>query len=149
MIFDTLSHASLYESIHPSFAAAFAFLKEHAEDDLPVGRYEICDGVYAMVQKVDLIPADQGKWEAHEKYIDIQYIKTGTEGIGAAQTDSLTITVPYDPEKDVCFGTGEGTVCRVHAGEYLILWPHDAHMPMLQVCGNVPSVIKIVVKVRV
>ena len=149
MIFDTLSHASLYETCHPNFAAAFAFLKEHAGDDLPVGRYEICDGVYAMSQKVDLIPADQGKWEAHEKYIDIQYIKTGAEGIGVAQTDTLTITVPYDAEKDICFGTGVGSICHVHAGEYLILWPHDAHMPMLQVEEQVLSAAKIVVKVRV
>ena len=149
MIFDTLAHAARYEACHPSFAAAFAFLREHAEDALPVGRYEICDGVYALSQKVDLIPAEQGKWEAHEKYIDIQFIRTGTEGIGVAQTSDLTVTVPYDAEKDCALYAGKGSICNVRAGAYLVLWPNDAHMPMLQVCRKSASVTKIVVKVRV
>ena len=149
MIYDTLAHASLYENIHPSFAAAFAFLKEHAEDDLPVGRYEICDGVYAMVQQPNLLPAEQCKWEAHEKYIDIQFIKSGMEGISVAQTSDLTITVPYDAEKDCALYTGEGSLCEVKPGEFVVLWPHDAHMPVQQVKADGKSSTKIVVKIRV
>ena len=148
MILDSLDHAELYEALHPSFGAAFRFIREHAGDDLPAGRYEICDGVYAMVQQLELIPPEQGKWEAHRNYIDIQFILSGVEGIGATQLDSLTETVPYDLEKDIAFYSGEGDICRVAAGKYMILYPHDAHMPMLRVKEDCRSVKKIVVKVR-
>ncbi len=148
MILDHLDHAGMYEAVHPLFGKAFAFLREHQADDLPVGRYEICDGVYAMVQNPALVPVEQGKWEAHRQYIDIQYLKTGAEGIGIAPLSSLTETVPYSPEKDIAFYAGEGSLCRVSQGEYMILYPHDAHMPLIQMPGTPSQVVKIVVKVR-
>lgn len=75
MILDRLENAPLYFPIHKNFQRAFEFIQEHQKDGLPTGRYEIGNGVYALVQKQPLLFLSQAKWEAHRNYIDIQFIK--------------------------------------------------------------------------
>lgn len=149
MILDSLDHAQLYEGLHPGFAEGFAFIREHAEDDLPLGEYQICEGVYAKVQRLPLYRQEERKWEAHRDYIDIQFVKKGTEGIGAALLEKMTEIIPYSQERDIAFYSGEGNICKVCQGEFIVLYPHDSHMPTLQVQEGLREVDKIVVKVRV
>lgn len=150
MIFDRLENASLYTSLHAGFREAFDFLTRHAGDSLPVDRYEIRDGVYAMVQRLPLLDLSQAKWEAHRDYIDIQYVRAGTEVIGFAQIDRLKEIIRYSPERDIAFYSGSGSYAQVSPGEFMILFPHDAHKPLLlprdMEDGEVE---KIVVKVRI
>ena len=150
MIFDRLENASLYLPVHPGFQEAFAFLSQHAKDELPVGRYEICGSVYAMVQKLPLLTLSQAKWEAHRNYIDIQYIKSGTEVIGFAPVDDLEETIRYSSERDIAFYSGDGNYAQVSAGEFMLLFPHDAHKPLLLPRDRGDGEVeKIVVKVKI
>jgi YhcH/YjgK/YiaL family protein len=149
MILDCLENASLYYPVHRNFQKAFAFIREHKKDDLPIGRYEISADVYALVQIQPLLALCQTKWEAHRNYIDIQFIKRGVEVIGHAQEDSLKQAVPYMPENDIAFYSGKGNYASLKAGEFMILFPHDAHKPLLLPTGvEYAEVEKIVLKVR-
>lgn len=151
MIFDRLKNASLYVPVHAGFREAFAFLSEHAKDSLSTGRYEIGEGIYAMVQKLPLLSLAQAKWEAHRDYIDIQYIKAGTEVIGYSSIDSLQEIIRYSPERDIAFYSGDGSYIQASAGEFFVFFPHDAHKPLLlpSDMDDGAKVEKIVVKVRV
>lgn len=150
MILDRLENASLYFPVHKNFEKAFAFIKEHEKDDLPPARYEICEGVYALVQKQPLLGLGQAKWEAHRNYIDIQYVKRGAEVIGHAQEDTLKQVVRYMPENDIAFYSGKGDYAGLSEGEFMILFPHDAHKPLLEPSHlDCKEVEKIVVKVRI
>ncbi len=151
MILDTLSQWRQYNALSPRFEKAFAFLQQ-VTDQTPVGRHEIAgDDVFALVQRHNTKPVQERKYEAHRKYIDIQYVHSGREIIYWAPLPLLTtVTMPFDVEKDAAlFGLiPEGVPLQVRAGQYAILFPEDGHVPS---CAweEAAEVFKVVIKVRV
>lgn len=140
-------------ALSPSIKKALNFLNEAQVQSLSEGKIDI-DGtrVYAIVQTYMTKPdTDKVKFEAHCKYIDIQYLVSGKEQMGWAPLDKLMTTVPYDAEKDIRYGVvppDEATLIRYAAGQAVILYPTDAHAPGLS-HGDSQTVKKIVVKVAV
>jgi biofilm protein TabA len=137
----------------PRLDKALAYLAETSAQDLPDGRYEIDgDAVYALVQSYDTLPADEkSKYEAHRKYIDVQYIASGIEVMGWAPLADMVVTKEYLPEKDVVNGScpfSASTLVKVAAGQAAIFFPEDAHAPKLA-AGQPAPVKKIVIKVAV
>lgn len=148
MIIDTLSHAALYFALGPRLERALRFLQTLDAARAPVGRHEIAgDQVFALVQEYESRPLSAGAWEAHRKYMDVQYVAAGAEQMGYAPVASLQ-TGPYDADKDFLRLEGEGQFFRLEAGQFAIFAPQDAHMPGLQARGP-QRVKKVVVKVRV
>jgi len=141
MIRDTIEHIGQYAQAHPLFKTAFEFLETYKE--LDIGKYPLENGVFALVQRYTAKPITDCRWEAHKKYIDIQYIVKGSEAIGTAYENEMRVTVPYHPDKDIAFYEGEGTMQTLKSGEFVILFPWDAHQPAI---GN-SEVEKIVVKI--
>ena len=148
MILDQLEHASSYYSLGERFIRGFQFLQRREFERLGEGRHEILGtDLFAMVQSYDAKPIEQGKWEAHRTYADIQYIASGREMIGIAPLDQMTVTEAYDEARDVAFFTGSGQMFTLSAGGFAIFLPHDAHMPSLHV-ERPERVFKVVMKVR-
>ena len=152
MIVADLGHIERQAAMTPDLRAAIAFLRQPGTKGLPDGRAEI-DGtrVFAIVQRYDTMKADAPKFEFHQSYIDLQFIVSGEEIIGWAPAERMHITVPYDADKDICFGVVDGqawTPVLLRAGQAAILYPDDAHAPKLAVAAPYP-VMKIVVKVAV
>lgn len=147
MILDDLRHAGLYRSAHPLFAAAFEALEKGELARRAPGRYELQgDRLFAMVQQYNTKPHEQGRWEAHRKYIDIQFVVSGQEVMGYAPLAKLSVTTPYDAAKDIEFLNGQGSLLTVGAGQFAIFYPQDGHMPTL--AADQPSAVsKIVLKV--
>ena len=130
MIVDTLAQMSRYESFHTGFKAAFDFLRNVDLQSLAQGRTEI-DGnrLFALTQSYETRPVDDGKLEAHRKYIDIQFIVSGEEHIGYAPLGGQPETTPFDTEKDIGFYHGDASFVKLSAGMFAIFFPHDAHLP--------------------
>lgn len=145
MIIDRIENAALYGGLGERIALALASVRTRREP----GRYEL-DGekVVALVQQYHTRPRSEGKWEAHRKHIDVQYVAAGIEQIGWANIHRLQLTEPYDASKDVAFYQGEGDFLTVPAGWFVILFPEDAHMPCTALDKPAP-VTKVVVKVRI
>lgn len=148
MIIDCLKNASLYYGMSEKFAAAFNYLKNADLSNINQGKHEI-DGsnIYALVQRYMTKPRENGFWEAHRRYIDIQYVVKGVELIGYANLDNLKAG-EYDEEKDFLPLQGDGDFIVVQAGTFVIFMPQDAHMPCLTVTTP-QAVEKIVLKVCV
>ena len=91
MIKDNLKYAELYEGVNPGFPVAFAFLEEALAKPKEVGRYDLEEGVFALVQSYDTKPAEACKIEAHKKYIDIQCVLKGKELFGVADLSTQTL----------------------------------------------------------
>src|SRR5690349_3536483 len=104
MIADTLAHSGRYASLSPHFAAAFDFLRKVPASQ-PNGRSDIRgDDCFALVQSYKTKPLAEAKFEAHQKYIDIQFIQAGCESLLWAPLASLTETIqPYDAQRDLVF----------------------------------------------
>jgi YhcH/YjgK/YiaL family protein len=150
MISDTIKNRNLYGAISSRIKTALEHLATTDFSAAEPGRYEL-DGnnLFVLVQKYDTLPKDQGKWECHRKYIDIQYIAEGTEQIGFSNISNMMITTEYNPDKDVAFLSGVGDVVTLQKGSYGIFFPEDAHQPKLAPENKPGAVKKVVVKIRV
>jgi biofilm protein TabA len=150
MIVTDLEHALQQVALTPALRKAFDFLRQHGAEALADGRVDI-DGerAYALVQSYET--RVEPKFEAHRKYLDIQYMAAGEEIIGWAFIDRMIVDAAYDAAKDVCLGhvpPEDMTPVRLSAGQLAVLYPTDAHAPRLA-AGTPTSVKKIVVKVAV
>ena len=149
MILDHLHNAHLYESMHPLFAKVFEYLKKTDFTVVENGKYELAgEDLFAIVNSYYTEPREVRKWEAHRKYIDIQYMVSGTEEMAVAPLHTMKIIQPYQQENDYALFEGPGDTITVSAGFFTIFYPTDVHMPNLihqQTC----HVKKVVLKVRV
>ncbi len=149
MIVDHLQNAPLYFALGPRMEAAFRALRSGELLRSESGRHELVGpDVFAIVQHYETKPRRLGKWEAHRRYADIQFIVSGVETIGHSLVSDMRIVQEYDDEKDVVFLVGQGSFATLRAGMFAVFYPHDAHMPGLAADAPAP-VHKIVVKVRV
>ena len=151
MLKQQLTDCTFYKFVNEDFKVAFDFLKNKENEKLDAGRYDINDRFFAFVQIYHTKPEDQVKWEAHNKYFDIQYIVSGEEKFYIAQRDNLNETVPYDETKDIVFfgeTDGHADLVILKQGEFVIVGPEEAHKPCCTVRES-QWVKKIVVKVPV
>jgi biofilm protein TabA len=151
MIVTHLNELSAQSAQLPGLQQAIHFIQQSAGQDLPDGRVEI-DGknVYALIQSYNSkLETENPRFEAHRKYVDVQYIVSGKELIGWAPLAALSEATPYNDEKDVLHGRVSAdalTLTRLSAGQATLLYPSDAHAPGLA-DGESTSVKKIVVKI--
>jgi YhcH/YjgK/YiaL family protein len=130
---------------------AFNFLKTNDLSGLELKRYDIDgDNVYAPVSEYLTKNEADAKYEAHQKYIDIQYVVSGKELIGVAPiSQKMEVLEPYDSNKDVEFLTvSKGENLTALPDRFFIFFPEDAHRPGLKDGDNSP-VRKVVVKVKI
>lgn len=146
MILDQIENGALYYNVHKRFQSAFEYIRRIDIHAITVGRHEI-DGanMYALVQEYNTKLKEEAKWEAHRRYIDLQYVVQGAEGIGYANIHHLK-QGEYDEAKDFLPLFGEGIQVDLNSGYFVLLFPEDAHMPGLAIGAPAP-LRKIVLKI--
>jgi YhcH/YjgK/YiaL family protein len=148
MVIDRIAHASLYTALGPRVARALEYLQQTNLGELAPGTYEL-DGrrLYALVQEYVTKPADQGTWEAHVRYADLQCVAQGIERIGYGPMTRFEQRA-YDAERDYMALAGSGEYLTLESGSFMLLWPGEGHMP--GITADVPSTVKkIVIKIEV
>lgn len=147
MIIDSLENAEKYYSVHPRFAKAFEYLKSQDLDSLEVSKFTIegTDLTVAVSAK-EGTTAEDAKFEAHNKNIDIQVCISESETMGWSTRNLCTNPVAeYNPEKDVIFFNDKpGMYFELKAGQFAVFFPEDVHAPMI---GN-RIIKKLVIKVK-
>ena len=125
---------------------ALAFLTQ-ADKDTPCGRYDFDESCYINVITVETSPAP-GLAEAHEIYTDIQVLLEGEEAILYGDRTGLAPEVPYDPAIEAAFYPTSGfSRVTYQAGEAIVLFPADAHLPG-RAKGDPMTVKKAIVKLK-
>lgn len=133
------------------FTLAFDFLKRKDLSYLSECTIELGEGVSASIQHYDSIKWEDGRFETHERYFDVQYVIDGAEYCGVCGREMLgQIVEKYDSEKDITFYADPEFCGKVllNSGDYVVLGPEDAHKPRCAVSSCIP-VKKVVVKVPV
>ena len=118
--------------------------------DTAVGTYQINHRVKVIVSEYETKLQNEHGYEAHRKYIDIQYLLKGEERIACLPIERLVETEPYDEEKDAAFYTADikPQEMTIGNGYFAIFFPQDGHMP--QLCADKPmKVKKVVIKVEI
>ena len=147
MIKDLLKNAKSYYSISKNVEIGLKWLESQDFSKLSPGRYNIIDEYfYANVDEYDT--KDDASYEAHRKYIDIQFMVSGEEKIGITDISNCKTCVEYDEDKDIEFFDAENDFQKFLSNEFFILFPHDAHKPCINLNAKAHCK-KIVVKVPI
>jgi YhcH/YjgK/YiaL family protein len=140
--------ANQYNSNKTAWDKAIDFLRDRNLDLIAVGKYPIDgDNVFAVVTEAPSKEFDDTKWEAHKRYIDLQYVIKGKEKIGLGPADSTLVTTPYDPVKDVANYDVAGNYFIATPKVFFLFFPGDAHRPSIKVNGY-DVVKKLVIKIK-
>ena len=103
MIVDNIKNAKLYYALHPEFKAAFECLASLTAES-ETGRYEINgDNCFVNLAEYENKCAAECKYEAHAKYIDIQFMVEGVERVEYSNRDGLLPACDYDEQEDALF----------------------------------------------
>jgi len=147
MIKDKLLNANTYKNISAKIKQGFEWLEKNDLKSLSDGKYFI-DGekFYANIQTYET--KTEAKYEAHRKYIDIQYMIQGKELIGVTDINNCKTCIEYDEEKDLEFfdTTVDEEYFSLNEGEFLLFFPQDTHKPSITYKEK-RNVKKVVVKV--
>jgi YhcH/YjgK/YiaL family protein len=139
-----------FKNIHPRFGEAFEFLKKAVNEEYKDGNYEI-DGknIYAFISSYETKTESEVQFEAHNKYIDIQCVVSGTEVIGFESEKEVTLTQDYKDGNDICFYALNENYDKIalKKGEFVIIMTDELHAPCLSVENKPENVRKIVVKI--
>ena len=150
MFFSNIKIATKYNYLEEKFVAAYKWLEEMDLAALSVGSYQILgDQVVANIQEYTTIKPEEGSFETHEKFFDIQYVVSGKEQFGVCKRDGLVVK-SRDEANDLIFyeePEHSGSVF-LEEGDLIVVAPEDAHKPRCQ-AGGPCEVKKVVVKVAV
>lgn len=133
MIHDKISNFKLYK-FGESWEEAFEFIKS-VNEQTEERRHELADGMFANIESYPTKSLEKAIFESHREYIDIQFTIIGSEKIGYASINDLTVKKPYNEKSDVIFYEHPQEIFSEvtnHEGYFTLLFPEDAHMPGLR-----------------
>jgi biofilm protein TabA len=146
MIVDRLGNRSVDAHLPSRVRQALEYLRTTDMNAIGLGRHEIDgDRLFALVQEYVTRPPHECVWEAHRRYIDVQYVVKGVEKMGHAPLSRVVQRHPYDPERDVTFFEQGEAFVTLAAGSFAIFGPDDVHAPRVA-AGEPTTVRKVVVK---
>jgi len=107
------------------------------------------DRIFAMYQKYDSKNGEQPVFEAHQKFIDVQYLHAGSELILVSDRDDSKVTQVYDEENDFeLYVSANWSKLLMKPGMAAVLYPEDLHAPCI-LWKQSQLIQKVVVKVRI
>lgn len=101
MIIDKKQNLSLYSNLNPRFKIAIAYLEKTDFSRLAPGKHPVMgDEIFALVNHYETQQEEKCVLEAHEKYIDLQFMVSGREQIGYSPLVDQPPSKTYDSEHD-------------------------------------------------
>lgn len=152
MIIDTLASALDNCLYPPVLRNVLQAIQTQHPSSLAPGKYEIQgEDIYFSVVEGETKPLHEQQPEYHRKYIDIHWVLSGKEIIGAGPCNLSLVeeNTTFKQEHDIGFYHtiyGE-TLIQLHPGELAIIFPQELHRPMCTL--TTPNALrKIIVKVN-
>ena len=148
MVYDKIDNIETYKGLSDDIYEGLKFLK-NTTPELACGVHEINPRVKAIVSEYETKSVNENGYEAHRKFIDIQYLLKGKEKNCCLPIERLSETKPYKEEIDAAFYDAEIPSQELMLGDgfFAIYWPQDGHMPCLIVDVS-EKVKKVVVKIE-
>ncbi len=104
--------------------------------------------MFLNIMKYDTVKPEDSRFEAHRRYVDLQFSLGGAERIEWKRASELIAHGEYDKEKDLQFYQADSPQAFVDMlpGYFSIYFPSDAHRPKVHIPGKA-NVFKLVVKI--
>ena len=151
MILDTLENYPLYTSLHTGLQQFFEAFKQCSPSQYPDGKEHLEEeDAFLIFKEYESKDTKGALMEAHNQYWDIMYMVEGEETVYVKPRKQLkTIVQEYRESGDAMLAEldEDCTPVRLSAGQFLILFPEDAHCPERE-CTRKQQVKKIIGKLR-
>jgi len=137
-------------NLEEKIAFAVKVLSEKDWSKEEKGIHEVNDFFYYNVLEYNTKDTNQGLFESHKKYLDIQMMIDGEEMMDVIEINSLKIKENYDEKNDIIFYYPENhhLQTKMVKGSYIVLYPENGHRGCGKV-GNPKPVRKVVGKVLI
>ena len=139
----------MHASVPAELRSALGLLPDLAQ--LTPGRYPINgDKMFALVQEMDTSLAPNSRFEAHELYLDVQYLVSGLERIDyLPQSSEARLLEDHRTERDIAFyATSEpASQLILRPGMFAVFYPGELHRPGCA-AGAPAKIRKVVLKIR-
>ncbi len=135
MILAHLNDSDRYASLHPLFKQLFDYVKVHDFTHVPAERI-VLDGdrLFINVTDVTLKSPEEQVLEVHRRYIDVHFPLSREEIMGWSSLSVLATESmqPFNEEDDFAvYAERAQSYLTIHPGEFAIVWPEDAHAPII------------------
>jgi len=135
MILAHLNDSDRYASLHPLFKQLFDYVKVHDFTHVPAERI-VLDGdrLFINVADVTLKSPEEQVLEVHRRYIDVHFPLSREEIMGWSSLSVLATESmqPFNEEDDFAvYAERAQSYLTIHPGEFAIVWPEDAHAPII------------------
>ena len=150
MIYDKIDNLEFYAGISEDIHLGLEWLR-NVNPDIEKGVYELSQRVKAIVSEYITKEVNENGYEAHKKYIDIQYLLKGSEKICCLPLDYLREKKAYKSDIDAAFyeeADIKPQVTVIGNAYFTIFYPQDGHMPCLKVRDPI-NVKKVVLKIKI
>lgn len=148
MIIADFRNSSRYQRLHPDFEEIFQYLNNTNWQEVDFGKIQLEDKTWFVIySNPQCVPQQEQVLEYHKKYLDIHLLFEGEETIGwKSLNDCTQHKKEYDPTDDYgLFGDTPTTFVKIVPNQFVIVYPEDAHAPII----GQGKIRKIVVKVEV
>ena len=130
MIFDTIGHCAQYRDSYPAVYRALKAMQKYSSSNYSTGKVELDGNNLFLLLNQYLTHTSEGALaEAHKKYLDVMYMEESEALLAKTDADVSAI--------------------RLQAGDFLVLFPQDAHTPACYGSEGAMEVKKIIAKVRI
>lgn len=149
MIYDHIKNIGLYKGLSAALDTALDFIAT-ASAELENGTTMLDNGVKIIVSESETRLVNEKGYEAHKRFADVQLALRGQELIRCKPLDQVVETIPYNEEKDAArYADCPGADLVIGNGYFLVVFPDDAHEPLLAADAQPALVKKLVAKVPV
>ena len=152
MIIARIDDAERYYALHPLLKLLFDYVREHDLLHAPAGRIELQgDDLCINVNDTALVSREEQKLEVHRRYIDVHFPLSSAEDYGWRHLTTLNESdAPFDEVNDYALYTAPADKWfTLQPGEFCIVFPEDAHAPVVAPAPGIKSIRKLVAKVKI
>lgn len=151
MILGNINHLGLVPYLPGKIKQSIEYVKDNVNSNTPVGRYDINgDNMFFMVSDNSSRYIHEAKPEYHKKYIDVQIVLAGQEGMAISTLPPYTQVLDDKiAENDIAFieTPKEETMLVLQPNDFIVFLPNEVHKPLCAVDNKIAAVRKVVVKI--
>lgn len=151
MILGNVNHLDLIPYLPTKIKQSIEYIKDNVNSNTPAGRYDIdSDNMFFMVSDNSLRYIHEANPEYHKKYIDVQIVLDGQEGMAVSTLPPHTqILEDKIAENDIAFikTPNEETMLVLQKDDFIVFLPNEVHKPLCAVDNKIATVRKVVVKI--
>ncbi|NIG77790.1 DUF386 domain-containing protein [Klebsiella sp. Ap-873] len=151
MIVGNINEPGLNPWLPSKIIEALDYVLKNINADSPTGKYAVAgENAWSLVIEGNTRSAWDALPEYHERYLDVQLVLSGQEGMAFSLKPPHTEMMEDKLAKsDIAFikTPDDERIINLNVGDFIIFYPGEVHKPLCMINGNAAPVKKAVIKI--